>query len=1574
MHEKFNEWPAQRPIPDAGRIQDLWTREVLSVSALGPTYSAVASSRARRPAWVLKPMPWPAESALPDSLRPDALDLLSLRHPALAMPERFAHDRNRGRCFAVRRFVPGLSPVWALEGLPPQELVLWLGWTVEALSILHHHGCLHRNLKATNILVTASTRSRRASGSRVVLCDPWLTREERDVNGRAPDVGSSAQDAFPSSDLYDLGLVFAQLLGGTDAGSHSDAVELPTGSGEGERLRELKRLVNKLRHPDPRSRYQETREVEQDLSLLRRERARSGYLLPDCFLGRRKETASARTWIESKAHPFVLGIGGEAGSGKSALLRRVALEAETLGYRTVAVRCFPESRTPYQPLRTIAARLASGNPRSRAWNQRRRRLVAEGRSHPAGGETTMDRRRFLIEVTELLADATRAEPTLLVIDDAHLADSTTVDWLAHAVETSLASGKAAAGGHPQPPLILFSYRSEIPFRQKLGSLAGARPTKHDRIQLLELDPLPLEVVEEWIRSVPPERVSSPATIENPVRLRGSPLAIQLALGDALRPPGPGAPQRRATEISSFLKGWLAGIDGEAGQLLAALATLGRPASVELLADLAELSPARARHWCECLARDGCLRDEDGAWFFRHVSLHSWLLDSLDKSDRRQLHRRIAELLRARRCGSIEEIARHHLLSDKPTQNLESVLAAARHLSRTTETRGALDLYNSLLDLVGADEVDLREVVALEAAELQGRLGNFRRAAALLRSVARGVPSGERRGRIEGRIGALLHRAGNPRDAIAHLKRGLGMLQGAAAQEWGKERLRMLSELAEIAKNQNDFGAAESYGKRAMIELASRHRGAPDDEVTRLEMVLLETLAHLRLRQFQYGEARGLFEQSLALSSRLGATPEASLILNNLGILHIQENRFRDAISCYERAERISRPLGEHQTLANIQSNLAILYAKIGEPGAAEDALREAEAHADRCDSDRVRFLRLHSAGLVELTLGRSAAAIECLRLAIGLGKRLKDTFVTAFDQVYVGECYLLQGQHRLAKAAFRSALTLSGSSSEVVRSMVGAREALLLARAGRHRDSRARAAELGASTHPQPHVEFLDAWNQLFIAWAARLTKDFDRAETNLTAASDFFSRVGIPGGEIHTSLELAALDIQRGQPKSAHKRLSLVRARFGAGRGALKNPLLSARALAYEAWALLTQEERDPTDAAANLVEAESFLIGRPLKDVEALIVELRAVAANRHAPPQVAKHSASPASLPRERDGGRSDIERRTTSTIPEPQSPLIVGNSPAIQDVYRLIHKIGPTNHPVLITGETGTGKELVARGLVSESSRRDAAFISVNCAALPEEILEAELFGYRRGSFSGAAQDRPGLLLSAQSGTFLFDEIGEMPPRVQAKIVRVLDTSSVRPVGGEREAPIDVRFLFATSRDLRALSRQKEFRSDLLYRLGSVQIHLPPLRERAEDLPVLVNHFHASAPIGGSPLTLSPDAQALLASYHWPGNVRELRSVVTRLGLMAHTPITANDLRQALELDQPTTLFAASVLRSANLDQLHRHLEKEYLTLLHADRQGNLAAMADFLGITERALYKRFHLLGIKPGTLAKGTKQ
>lgn len=303
-------------------------------------------------------------------------------------------------------------------------------------------------------------------------------------------------------------------------------------------------------------------------------------------------------------------------------------------------------------------------------------------------------------------------------------------------------------------------------------------------------------------------------------------------------------------------------------------------------------------------------------------------------------------------------------------------------------------------------------------------------------------------------------------------------------------------------------------------------------------------------------------------------------------------------------------------------------------------------------------------------------------------------------------------------------------------------------------------------------------------------------------------------------------------------------------------------------------------------------------------------------------------------------------------------IVGESPAMQRVYAQLVQLAPTDTSLLLTGESGTGKELVARAIHRRSRRSSGPFVAVNCGAIPENLLESELFGHTKGAFTDARSDRKGVFVQADGGTLFLDEIGELPLTMQVKLLRVLEQRTVRPVGADREIPFDVRLVSATNRDLEEAVHEQQFREDLFYRINVVQIELPPLRARGSDVLALAQHyldFYAKK-LGRAALRLSPAVAEKILSYHWPGNVRELRNVMERaVALAQHEEMMLGDLPDKIRDYRSTqmVLHGDDLTELVTLDELQRR----YIEHVLKATSGNQTQAARILGVDRKTLYRK-----------------
>lgn len=332
-------------------------------------------------------------------------------------------------------------------------------------------------------------------------------------------------------------------------------------------------------------------------------------------------------------------------------------------------------------------------------------------------------------------------------------------------------------------------------------------------------------------------------------------------------------------------------------------------------------------------------------------------------------------------------------------------------------------------------------------------------------------------------------------------------------------------------------------------------------------------------------------------------------------------------------------------------------------------------------------------------------------------------------------------------------------------------------------------------------------------------------------------------------------------------------------------------------------------------------------------------------------------------ERHRLHQEVKRLSQSLSRSKGFGSLVGDSPAMRKLYDLLERVAPSDASVLLTGESGTGKEVVARALHAHSGRRGQPWVAINCAALPEHLLEAELFGHERGAFTDAKNAKPGLFAEASGGTLFLDEIAELAPGLQAKLLRALQERAVRPLGGRKEIPFDVRLVAATNRDLETAVEEKRFREDLYFRINVIELCLPPLRARGNDVLALAAHFLAGfAQAAHKPIVaLAPQVAERLLNYAWPGNVRELQNTIERaVTLATHDHITLDDLPERIVQHKRGHVVLSGEDELVSLEEM----EKRHILQVLAATGGSKAAAAKVLGLDRTTLWRKLARIGIE----------
>ena len=388
---------------------------------------------------------------------------------------------------------------------------------------------------------------------------------------------------------------------------------------------------------------------------------------------------------------------------------------------------------------------------------------------------------------------------------------------------------------------------------------------------------------------------------------------------------------------------------------------------------------------------------------------------------------------------------------------------------------------------------------------------------------------------------------------------------------------------------------------------------------------------------------------------------------------------------------------------------------------------------------------------------------------------------------------------------------------------------------------------------------------------------------------------------------------------------------------------LQAVRAYDPEVPVILMTAQASLQSAMQAVNEGAFYYLQKPFSNAE-LVALCRRAAETRH--------------LSSENRALKREIRRRDETTATRP-----VGRNRVFRDIVALAETVAPTDSTVLITGESGTGKEILARYIHEISEREGGPFISINCGALPENLLESELFGHVKGSFTGAVRDKEGLLVAAEGGTFFLDEVGEMSPALQVKLLRALQEREIVPVGATDPVRIDARIIAATNRDLEQEIRRGAFRSDLYYRLNVISLHLPPLRERPEDVQLLAEYFlqrREGSESNGGRLELAPEALGVLQAYDWPGNVRELENALERAAILSHDGVvTVEALPGRITTPAPAPLVSERPPSNPTLELV----ERAYILWVLQAEGGNKARAAEVLGIDPSTLYRKLNRYGL-----------
>ena len=1498
--------------------------------------------------------------------------LSEIEHPGIARA--FDFGWAGGLPYFTSQYIAGRS-LGLVDRLEPGEDVLRIAIDLAAaLAFLHRNGVLHLDVKPGNLIAPDAA----PDGTSVVLVDFGIYRRAGHrppgaaLRGSLPYMAPEhlkGEAPGPWTDVYAFGATLHRLAAGVHPG--------------------LDGVLMRCLAIDPRARFASAGEALSALERLAR-RPRSTVERPTVYsrtVGRSEEIALLRSFVEAaaeeRARPVAVLVTGPPGMGQTQILRELKVMAQTrrLGcYLETGYRGRPGH--PGALLSAIGAHIPSSRADARArWLSFLERLRSPRK--PARGEGGDSERRLRRAQEVALAADTLDGPLLLAVDGLQHFDEISISLVAD-LARHLAQSTAKTG--PRLRLVL-GYREEgtsaAALRELTQHLLGSGSAAVLTLRPLRVeDALELEEERSGASSIP-------RTLGVFQESGGVPARI-VAGGDAAPEMQPRA--RRSSSATHDDP-----LPAHAHRTLAFLVALERPAARAELRLLASLPPKRvdaALRELESRGLAASVETSSGAREWIALPGASSLVESSRDRERRAIHGAIARRLSRGGPSRAFEALRHWTRAGRKREVIASGLAAARHLRSTLQHGAALEALRAVLDAIPAHRARARIEPALEAAELHARVGNLDDGVRLLRDL---LPAGTRAGkdariRLLLRLAVLHGRRGDYRRAESLFRQGLEAPEAAKVLS-RRERLLFLNEHAAMLAVMGEHARA-----LALCDEGLRDAGrAPAAGLREVALDLHATRAGVALRSYDFARAEEESEAALGIAESLGSPANRAAILNNLGIIHAQCDRYEAAVRAYREAERTCLQLDEGPSLVSILGNRAILHAKMGDFDAMEEALTGTERLARAAGGRRQTFFAAYAAGISSLHRGRPEEAKLRLDEAIALGESMGDRHLTTFGKLYRAEALVFLGAY--AAALGETEVLVDVRAPAQTRRSALARRAWLLALLG-SKEGAARCVDEHEAAGVERPVPFLEAWDRLYTGWALVVAGDFEGGSPRVLAAGKFFESrglapaaslarwIGLEGtllsgapiedvaarvptapwqgdiaGAIGPLLEARIL-LDRSPPSSGSPRAADLLAVASSSLAVNRLPEWSARADVLRA--ALTG---DLADALARAGERRQEL-------ARDLPRELR----QRYLESSHWKTWTAIAPVKRRKstvENTRSDSESRTeeiarAAGLASARARL-VSRSASMRKLVAVLDRLRGSEIPVLIQGETGSGKELVARALHEESPRAGRAFRVIDCATIPGGLLETELFGARRGAFTDLAADRQGILANAAGGTVLIDNVAGMPLELQAKLLRVLAEGRVRPVGSDEEVELDLRFIFSSPRDLEAELRDGKIRADLYHRIRGVVIDVPALRQRPEDLPDLVRAIIAEGPAPAP--RLGEGLLERLREMPWPGNVRELRNLLLRLRLECTAVITVDALERVTREGGTRTIFAPNLLAGEDLEALKGRLERDYLVYHLRRLGGSTDALCRFLGIQKRQLYRRCARLGIPlrrgPGNSGSG---
>ncbi len=1581
-HPEQPEYPAPHPSTSARgfRVNDRYViKRKLGSGSTGTVFLAADLSREHLVALkVINPERLDSSGLL--RLQEEFRQIADLKHPNIAQAFDFGYTDEEKLPFYTREFISGQAllpgPPTLSDQTQPRRFLRPFIQLLDALHYLHTQGILHLDIHAGNVIVSDDPKRG------AVLIDFGLYFGANNLPSTASFLSRSVwppelirgEAPGPGTDIYSIGRLLLFRLTGSYDGSAVLPHEIP-GWGS-RRTLELERIVSKALQADSDLRFSTINEVSKALSsILGEDQTQSQSIEPsEVTFGRNQqlETIDEQILKIQRGESIGKWISGPLGIGKSRLLTESRWRAQLRGLSVLETSFLPNAILGD----TLQKRLQDS-------------LELEGQEQPStwlsplsiehGGSTEERSRRAAQGYFDQPGD-----PLILLIDDFQNADRESqllIKALWNEIQRRKKSQLRGRG------LGLFITSTNPPSLDKNEnedqlhlSLLKLNQADSKELLLRLLQPLEIEesLLELWLKECG----------GLPLRIRQASLFIHREIRrDNPRP----IPKHRTqwaekgteTDINTFFGQFP---DGER-TILEILAIMKRPTAELELIELSTLEPKQVTQFLKEVTEGELLRksnlDSKNYYFLDDDTLRSQILESLSKNRIQELHQRAAKRLSSKSEITLvekEALARHLIASDSISNEPNLVIDVAQEFKLTGNPGRALSLLEFTLqaETQPSKRLDLAEKMS----ELHEEAGDHPDGIKILEPELKAFGnhlSETRKLRYQRRLGVHYHRSGHPDKALSIFEQ---FIQEARTERDLEELIFVHSEVAEIHTFRGQYTLAEQ-SCRTGLDLIDQSPTITDQFKSEMQVTLNATLGHLELRRLHLDQACYYFEAALKLAQLERKVGLRALILNNLGIAKNQLNRFEEAEKAFHQAEELLKASGERNARIHIACNLGLIRAKLGDP-------KKTKLHLDRALSlikdhpgERLEFFYSISKAVTQHHLGYMSEAIKSFEKAIPVGKKFGDSYLVHFSEIYLAEAYFYCGRFQDAVKTLKRLLQKKREEKPPVIFRMAACRLLFLG-AWLKNSSWIQQAEETINSIPKTDIELLETWNDLFLGLSF-----LPNHQVEFTSIRNQFETWNIPAG-----MRLARLGtlIQCLHEKDHGKVRQIV---FEIESDDIsQHRIVPILEYVFCAESNLFLGNLDRCDQ--NLQRASTAMVGLPFLELDWYIEFNRARLAEKKSNRPQARHHLYRSlqareficrTLPatwqsdylshlrfEELEFLRQRIERshdnRSTPLAVGTKSYFgILGRSQKMKELFESIERIKNNDLCVLIEGPTGSGKDLVAKAIHQSSHRKNGPYYSLHCGSLPTELFESELFGYEAGAFTGAEENRIGLLEHLKGGTLLLDSITHLPLSTQSKLLQVIDSQQVRPLGGLNVRPIDVRILASTNQSAEKSISEGRLREDLAFRLRQFDIRVPALSERLEDLPLLAKHFiehHAHHMERPAP-SLSPDALFHLGERSWPGNVRELETLMIKL-VVTVSPGSLIDSKNPFLKPSPVGIpkensHLKSWMGDRNLKELRTELERAYLEKAFIDCQGDIKTLTQFLGIKRSNLYTWLKKVGL-----------